>query len=305
MNFPSDIKGCMRNCILSIFWAKKDIFSFFSDHDCTTSDLRVIEKFKEMSRADMIDKMFSQLASRTDGGLGVFRAMLHSLTEWNDFNPYYFDELKKLNRADAERNIEHLRQLTEIRDAKIKEDRRRREAVEAAKQRPRQDLPQLRKQFLELHAGKLKPQDRGYTLEKILTELARIESLEVTDPFRVHGEQIDGSVKYDGEHYLVEAKWQDKSASNEPVYQFVGKIEGRMYGRGLFVSVHGFSDNVVRSVVEGKAKKTIFIDGEDLTLVFEEQLSFRDMIDKKIKAAQTGGLIYVHPISGKEKVNTV
>ena len=303
MIFPADIKGCMRVCILSIFWARKDIFAFFKDHDCTTSDLCLIEKFKDrnLSRAAMVDQIFTQLDSRIDGGLGPFRAMLQSLNNWTHFDPYYFDELKKLNRAAAERNIAHLRQLTEIRDAKIKEDRKQRESEEAEKQRPRNDLPKLRDRFLELHAGKLKPQDRGFALEKILVELARIESLEVTEPFRVHGEQIDGAVKYDGEHYLVEAKWQDKSAGNEPVYQFAGKIEGKMYGRGLFVSVHGFSGNVIKTIMQGKGIKTIFVDGEDLILVLEGHLSFRDMIDKKVKAAQTKGLVYVHPIFGTEK----
>jgi len=303
MSFPSDIKGCMKDCILSIFWPRKEIYSFFKDHDCTKSDLVAIEDFVErkLTRATMIDLMFDQLNKRTDGGLGPFRAMLQSLLSWNRFDPYYFDTLNKLNRQTAEQNLSHLRQLREIRDAKIKEERERREAIEIEKQRPHTDLTHLRDQFLELHSGKLKPQDRGYALEKILAELARIESLEVTEPFKVHGEQIDGSVKYDGEHYLLEAKWQDKSASNEPVYQFVGKTEGKMYGRGMFVSVQGFSENIIKTLVQGKAIKTIFVDGEDLVLVLEGHLSFRDMIDKKVKAAQTKGLIYVHPITGSEK----
>jgi restriction endonuclease Mrr len=145
-------------------------------------------------------------------------------------------------------------------------------------------------------------QQRGYKLEKILLELGRLSQLEVTEPFRVIGEQIDGAVKYDGEHYLIEAKWQDQTASNEPVYQFVGKVEGKMYGRGIFVSVHGFSDNVVRSILSGKAIKTVFIDGEDLIYVLEENLSFSQLLDVKVKAAQTRGEIYVHPLTGKSKV---
>ena len=100
----------------------------------------------------------------------------------------------------------------------------------------------------------------------------------------------------------IEAKWQDQSASNEPVYQFVGKVEGKMYGRGIFVSVHGFSNNVVQSIVTGKALKTVFIDGEDLIYVLEERLSFRQLIDVKVKAAQTRGEIYIHPLSEKSKL---
>ncbi len=49
-------------------------------------------------------------------------------------------------------------------------------------------------------------QKRGYELEKILLELSKTSGLEVTEPFRVNGEQIDGSIKFDGEHYIIEAK---------------------------------------------------------------------------------------------------
>jgi hypothetical protein len=86
------------------------------------------------------------------------------------------------------------------------------------------------------------------------------------EAFRVNGEQIDGAVKFDGEHYLIEAKWQEKSASNEPVYRFAGKVSGKLYGRVLFVSVNGFSPEVVRSLVMGKEIQTLLVDGEDVIL---------------------------------------
>ena len=303
MRFPADIMGCMKVCILAVFWPRKDIFGFFREHDCPAADLREIDGFKEknLSRSAMVDKMFERLAARADGGLGPFRAMLQSLVAWDRFDPYYFDRLGKLDRAAAQQCIAHLRQLQEIRDAKIKEDRKRREDEQLRAQHPQRNLSQLRDEFLRLHSGELKPQNRGYALEKLLADLARTESLEVTEPFKVHGEQIDGAVKYDGEHYLLEAKWQDRAAANEPVYQFAGKIDGKMYGRGIFVSVQGFSANVIESLVRGKAIHTILVDGEDLVLVLEEQISFRDMIDRKVKAAQTRGLIYVNPITGDSK----
>ena len=140
-------------------------------------------------------------------------------------------------------------------------------------------------------------------LERILAELSRLSHLETTEAFRVVGEQVDGAVKFDGEHYLIEAKWQERSASNEPVYQFAGKVTGKLYGRGLFISVNGFSPEVIRSLVIGKEIQTLFIDGEDLILVLEGHLNMREMIDRKVKAAQTKGLIYVHPISGAPKLS--
>jgi restriction endonuclease Mrr len=268
------------------------------------SDLKLLENYKELNlnRASMVDKMFKYLSDKPDGGLGQFRAMLKSLMEWSHFNPYYFDELKKLDIGKAKKNIEHLRQLQEIRDAKIQADRKRQEERKRAQQEPTQTLDDLKKSFLELITDKISTQKRGYELEKILLELGRLSRLEVTESFRGIGEQIDGARKSEGEHYLIEAKWQEKSASNEPVYQFVNKVEGKMYGRGIFISVNGFSDNVVESIVKGKALQTIFIDGGDLVLVLEGHLTFSQLIDIKVKAAQTRGEIYIDPLTDKPKM---
>lgn len=304
MHFPADVKGCMRDCILSLLWPRKDIVRFFEKHGCTKAEIGRLQIDGEsaLKRHEIVDALFDALAARPDNGLGPFRAMLQSLLTWSHFDPYYFDKLRKLDRATATRNLEHLRQLQEIRDAKIKSERERRAAQEAERQRATASLDELRAEYLDLLANKVSRQELGYALERILAELARIAGLEATQPFRVDGEQIDGALKFDGEHYLIEAKWQERSASNEPVYQFAGKVAGKLYGRGLFISVNGFSPEVIRSLVTGKEIQTLFIDGEDLILVLEGHLSFRAMIDRKVKAAQTKGLIYVHPISGVEKI---
>jgi hypothetical protein len=303
MSFPSDIKGGMRDCILGLLWPKDHIVQFFTDNGCTTSDIQVLGMFKELSRYKIVDHMFNHLSAKSDGGLGPYRAMLQALTNWSQFDPYYFNKLKKLNQADAERSIAHLKQLQEMRDHKIKNERKLREAKESASQNPKQSIEALKAKYIGLLQGSSKPQRRGYDLEEILQELGKLSEFEVTEPFRVNGEQIDGAIKFEGEHYLIEAKWQDKASANEPVYQFVGKIEGKFYGRGIFVSVNGFSDNIVSSLVHGKAIKTMFVDGEDLMLVLENFQSFSQMLDKKVKAAQTRGEVYINAITGKSKTS--
>ncbi|MCK7581499.1 MAG: restriction endonuclease [Chromatiales bacterium] len=187
-----------------------------------------------------------------------FRAMLQALVAWSHFDPYYFETLQKLNRADAQRSIDHLKQLQELRDQRLKNERKAREAKEAEAQNPKRTLEELKARFIQLLQGIVSPQSRGYELEVILQELAKISALTVTTPFRVNGEQIDGAVKFEGENCLVEAKWQEQLAANEAVYQFVGKVEGKFYGRGIFVSVNGFSSNVVKSIVAGESNQDHF-----------------------------------------------
>lgn len=304
MTFPKDIKLAMRDCILKLLWPKDDIVSFFENNSCTAADMKAVGDYKVMHRYAIVDAMFSHLEKKADEGLGQFRAMLQSLTKWSNFDSYYFDKLNKLNRTEAEAAISHLRQLQEIRDHKIREQRKERVRKDAAAKASDTDLLGLKEKFIGLCQGTLTGAKRGYALEEILQSLSKLSRLDVTEPFRVNGEQIDGSVKYDGEHYLIEAKWQDKSAANEAVYQFAGKIEGKMYGRGFFFSVHGYSENVVSSLIAGKAIKTIFVDGADLILVLENMLTFSEMLDRKIKAAQTKGQIYIHPVTGKPKIGS-
>ncbi len=120
MIFPNDIKNAMRDCILKLLWPKNDIIDFFKSNSCTKNDLDKIGDYKTLNRKDIVDIMFDVLNDRVDGGLGSFRAMLQSLIEWEHFDPYYFDNLKQLNRVEAERSISHLKQLQEIRIIKFK-----------------------------------------------------------------------------------------------------------------------------------------------------------------------------------------
>ncbi|MEE5151522.1 restriction endonuclease [Pseudomonas alliivorans] len=302
MSFPSDIKLAMRQCILNVLWPKDDILSFFGSNSCTKADINALGDYKALSRSAIVDAMFIHLSQKPDEGLGQFRAMLQTLVTWTHFDEYYFDRLQKLDRTQAQNAITHLKQLQEIRDHKLQELRKERERRESENRTAKSTLPDLQKQFISLLQGEQTGSKRGYALERILHELARVSSLEVTEAFRERGEQIDGAIKYDGEHYLIEAKWQEKAAANESVYQFAGKVEGKMYGRGLFISIHGFSEQVVSSLIAGKAIKTVFIDGADLILVLEGLLTFTQMLDCKIKAAQTRGLIYVDAMSGRAKL---
>jgi hypothetical protein len=51
------------------------------------------------------------------------------------------------------------------------------------------------------------PQKRDYKLEQILQKIFEYNNLKVAEPFKIKEQQIDDSVKLEGENYLVEAKW--------------------------------------------------------------------------------------------------
>lgn len=61
------------------------------------------------------------------------------------------------------------------------------------------------------------------------------------------------------------------------------------------------SNGAVDLLIRGQALKTILVDGEDLIHVLEGNLTFSEMVDKKVSAAQSSGKIYI-PVTGKSKI---
>ena len=68
------------------------------------------------------------------------------------------------------------------------------------------------------------PQRRGYEYERFLTELFDAYGLTPRSPFKLVGEQIDGSFKLHGETYLVEAKWHAGKTGQSDLLAFAGKV---------------------------------------------------------------------------------
>ena len=134
----------------------------------------------------------------------------------------------------------------------------------------------------------LTPQKRGYAFEVLLRELFNVYGLEAREPFRLRGEQIDGSFVLQGETYLLEAKWQDVQTGVADLHTFHGKLEQKAaWTRGLFVSHSGFTEQGIAAF--GKGKRVICMDGLDLVETLDRELPLDLVLEKKVrKAAETG-----------------
>lgn len=125
----------------------------------------------------------------------------------------------------------------------------------------RPKLVQLKAELMSL--SNLAPQARGYAFEKFLKQLFDIYGLAAQEPFRLRGEQVDGSFQFANEVYPVEAKWQGQPIGVAELHTFHGKIEQKAaWTRGLFVSNSGFTDDGL--VAFGRGKRVICMDGYDI-----------------------------------------
>jgi hypothetical protein len=137
----------------------------------------------------------------------------------------------------------------------------------------------------------LQPQPRGYAFEKFLKALFDAHGLEARDPFRLRGEQIDGSFLLSTQVYLLEAKWQEAACGVDVLHTFHGKIEQKAaWTRGLFISDSGFSLDGVAAF--GRGKRVICMDGFDLYEVVTRNLSLAEVLDHKVRHAAETGVIF-------------
>ncbi len=136
--------------------------------------------------------------------------------------------------------------------------------------------------------SELAPQARGYSFEQFLKSLFDVHGMEGREPFRVRGEQIDGSFQLEGETYLLEAKWQNSPTGVAELHAFNGKVEEKAaWARGLFVSYSGFTEDGLHAF--GRGKRLICMDGYDLSEILSQELSLADVLKRKARrAAETG-----------------
>src|SRR6218665_1068586 len=158
------------------------------------------------------------------------------------------------------------------------------EAPKAAYDRPK--LLSLRNDLIGF--AQLAPQQRGYAFETLLRDLFNVFGLQAREPFRLKGEQIDGSFVLQGETYLIEAKWQAAQTGVADLHTVHGKVEQKAaWTRGLFVSNSGFTDDGLAAF--GRGKRVICMDGLDLFDTLNRELPLDHVLESKVRrAAETG-----------------
>lgn len=148
----------------------------------------------------------------------------------------------------------------------------------------------LKSKLIELNG--LQPHPRGFAFEKFLKELFEVNGLAPRASFKLIGEQIDGSFELSAETYLIEAKWTNSPVGVSDLHTFQGKLEQKAaWSRGLFISESGFSDDGL--IAFGKGKRVVCMDGLDLYEMLDKNISFGDIVAKKVRRAAESGNPFV------------
>ena len=134
----------------------------------------------------------------------------------------------------------------------------------------------------------LAPQQRGYDFERFLQDLFNAFRLSAREPFRLVGEQIDGSFELAGETYLIEAKWLARKVGVADLGAFHAKLDQKApWARGLFISFHGFTE--VGLDAFGRGRRIVGMDGRDIHEALSRGIAIDRLLSLKVRrAAETG-----------------
>ena len=154
----------------------------------------------------------------------------------------------------------------------------------------RQLVSQLKSELIALSV--LDPHPRGYAFEQFLQSLFKAFGMDPREPFRLRGEQIDGSFQLAGETYLVEAKWHGNKIGAGELHSFHGKLDQKAaWARGIFISNSGFTDEGLMAF--GKGKRVICVDGLDLYEMLDREIPWPKVLELKVRRAAETGLPFI------------
>lgn len=217
-----------------------------------------------------LDDSFPHLARLEDGQLKVVaaRAAIHALRQQYEVHSGLVAEQAEATQRRAEaRRVSATRQATSTR------------------------LENLKTRFTAML--EMDRQRRAYELQSILRELFDLFDLDPKASFAISGEQIDGAFSFDGDDYLLEARWQQDPADPAALRDFAGKIDTKLKTTlGVFVSINGFTDAAVRNHSR-RGANMFLVNGEDLYAIFDDRARLPDVLLRKRRHASQTGDIYL------------
>jgi hypothetical protein len=289
---PFEIREAVVQVCGKAFWLKDPLKSFLISAGVPAP---LFDRYADESKYKIARHILADLDSMGDEGWIVQRRIVTELAQLRNV-----PDSAVTDRDGALSALSHLKELALANNLVVNEQRsdseqraqdaRRKQAGLAARA---EKLAELKSRFHEMMRASDDPQGRGYGLEDLLAELFELHEVTYRRPYRTETEQIDGHFEFKGFDYLVEARWRAAQTNEADIGAFKMKVDKKLSStRGLFVSLMGFRTEVVMEFTRGVTSNIVLMDGSDLTLILEGQVSLADALDMKIQKAAQEGIIY-------------
>lgn len=152
-------------------------------------------------------------------------------------------------------------------------------AGQAALRRFSDELDLLRERYVAMHSAD-DPHARGKAFEVLLWDMFLLFDMEPRLSYDLPHEQIDGSLSFDTDDYVVEARWRKEPTGRGDLDVFKAKVERK--GRnalGLFVNVNNFSSDALAQYAS--ASPFVVFTAEHVYIVLEGRLRLDEVLRAK------------------------
>jgi hypothetical protein len=288
--------NALKEALTNIYWYKSDLRSFIMN---TISNPNILARLDWSDyKRNIVTVLINFLAKNQDTYQNDLLRLMSEVIKVEDYS-----HLSRLEDGDekvrkARESVKALKSLVEdhfgmVEEQKISEERRKLAYEKMLRnQGVREKLAEIEKDYYSLVSNG-NPQQRGFTLERIIKELFTLFDLDPKASFRLAGEQIDGAFTFDNIDYLFEAKWQREPVGLQDLDAFNGKLSRKLENTlGLFLSINGFSEDAVKAHSTGR-RLMILMDGSDLMAVIEGRIDLIQLLLRKRRHASQTGNIYL------------
>jgi len=292
---PASVEA-LKEALRLVYWYKSQLRSFLSQ---CLSDPQVLSRLNwDDYKRNIVSTLVEHLVENEEVYQRDIIRLMSEVCQVNDFS-----HLKKLEDGEAKAKeaklaVEALRKQwrghADLEKEQEDSEQRRKQAHKRLMQvnAVQQELEKLKQEFFQL-VGSDNPQQRGFSLEKVLKGLFSLFDLDPKASFRITGEQIDGAFSFEGTDYLLEAKWQKDPIAAKDLDSMAGKLSRKLENTlGLFLSIDGYSEDAVKAHSSGR-RLLILMDGSDLMAVLEGRIDLVELLMRKRRKASETGNIYL------------
>jgi Restriction endonuclease len=280
-HFSDNVATAMKEAIVNVFWKKQDVRDLL--RRCAVDVALVTAQDWTKYKFHIVSPIIDALNGDPEG-IGPLRRILQEILSYKDGSHLLWLSDGQKRKREAERCLEHLRLLVKDHDAAKQTAEEEKQArirkVEEAKRGAhfQSRLSDIHNKFIAF-CGNLDHKKRGYGLEQLLYDLFFLFDLNPRGAFKRVGEQIDGAFVLNGDHYLLEAKWQEKPVLLGDLRDLDGAVGSSLDNTlGLFISINDFSQDAIDSYSQGNRPRLICMDGGDLMVVLEGRMEFPDLL---------------------------
>jgi restriction endonuclease len=258
----------------------------------------LVAKYSDLSKYQLMRAVLVELDERGAAGAAVQRQLVRELVGLRTFGDDVDTDLargcvRQLTAVAGEYGL--LDDLAKQRRADVPNAAQRQAARDRLKKTVERTatLSELRVEFGQLAGADTDRQRRGYRREALIGELAKLQGLGYTPPFRKGTViQIDGHFHFDSHHYLIESRWRERPPDYAALSAFSAKVANGLIGtRGLFVSIPGFRAEAVEEIERG-VRNIVLMSGSELALILEDRPSFLEAMELKVVEASRRGRLF-------------